>query len=74
MPHLNNTGPKGEGAGTGRQLGKCRNSDPDSLNNLGKGRGLKRKSGGGIGKGQRLKSSKLFDNQNNKENEDCDSN
>ncbi len=42
MPHLNNTGPKGEGAGTGRQLGKCRNSDPDSLNNLGKGRGLKK--------------------------------
>lgn len=59
MPKLNGTGPEGQGSETGRKLGKCSNlSDEEKLQKLGKGMGKKRKSGGGIGKGKRLKSSK----------------
>jgi hypothetical protein len=57
MPKLDNTGPKGKGAETGRKLGFCReNSKEDLLQKLGTGLGLRRKSGGGRGKGKRLKS------------------
>lgn len=74
MPHMDRTGPTGKGSGTGRKLGKCQKNSEKPLEDMGKGMGLKRKSGGGEGKGQRLKSSKLFDNQNKIKDEDCDSN
>lgn len=57
MPRLDGTGPAGGGSGTGRKLGKCSSaSDADKLQQLGKGMGKKRNSGGGEGKGKRLKS------------------
>lgn len=74
MPHLNHTGPEGEGPGTGRKIGKCKNAEEVKPEDLGKGLGLKRKSGGGKGKGKRLKSSKIFDNQNKIKDENCHSN
>ena len=74
MPQLDRTGPAGKGSGTGRRLGKCSTKPDGSKEDLGKGMGLKRKSGGGKGKGQRLKSSKLFDTIKKNKDEDCDSN
>jgi hypothetical protein len=57
MPHLNGTGPEKQGAKTGRGLGQCRKvSDNEAIEKLGKGMGLRRKSGGGQGQGKRLKS------------------
>jgi hypothetical protein len=57
MPKLDKTGPQGAGSGTGRKLGKCSNAtDEEKLNTLGKGMGKKGNSGGGKGKGNRLKS------------------
>ncbi len=70
MPQLDHKGPDGKGPKTGRGLGKCRKDDDAQLGELGKGRGQKRHSGGGEGKGQRLKSSKLFD----KDEKDIDEN
>lgn len=67
MPNLNHTGPDGKGPRTGRQLGKCANKDEVDAESLGKGRGLKRRSGGGKGKGRRLKSSELFDSKKTRE-------
>ena len=59
MPKLNGTGPEGEGSGSGRKLGNCCNdSDNEKLQKLGKGMGTKRHSGGGTGRGKRLKSGK----------------
>jgi len=56
MPKMNGTGPEGKGPKTGRGLGKCKKSTPEELNeNLGKGMGKRRKSGGGKGMGKRLK-------------------
>ena len=58
MPKLDGTGPEGNGALAGRKLGRCRqNEKKDLFDKLGKGLGLRRKSGGGTGKGKRLKSS-----------------
>lgn len=58
MPQMNHTGPEGKSPRTGRKLGICSKppeSTPDSKEyQLGKGMGLKRKSGGGKGKGRRL--------------------
>jgi hypothetical protein len=57
MPRLDGTGPEGEGSHSGRKLGKCSNaSDAEKLQRLGKGMGKRRNSGGGEGKGKRLKS------------------
>ncbi len=57
MPQLDHSGPEGKGPKTGRQLGRCKKTDSQEQNEqLGKGQGLKRKSGGGKGKGRRLKS------------------
>lgn len=60
MPHLNHTGPEGEGPRTGRGLGRCKKkpekTDPDNNYQLGKGMGLKRRAGGGEGKGRRIQS------------------
>ncbi len=59
MPHLDGKGPEGEGTKTGRGLGQCSEVDQSTLiEKLGKGLGLKRKSGCGKGKGKRLKSGK----------------
>ncbi len=57
MPNLNGTGPEKKGKLTGRGLGRCRVvPEHDALEQLGKGMGLRRKSGGGEGKGKRLRS------------------
>lgn len=57
MPRLDGTGPEGEGSQSGRKLGKCRElTAEEKLQALGKGVGQKRNSGGGKGKGKRLKS------------------
>ena len=56
MPQLNGTGPEGKGPKTGRGLGECKkNSFTELLKKLGKGMGKRRKSGGGEGRGKRLK-------------------
>jgi len=55
---MNHTGPVGIGPRTGRNLGRCRKPDNTTTDSeeyqLGKGIGLKRKTGGGNGKGRRL--------------------
>jgi len=57
MAQLDNTGPEGRGAGTGRGLGFCKNHrQSEQSAQIGKGCGSRRKSGGGIGKGKRNKS------------------
>ncbi len=57
MPRMDGTGPKKGGKLTGRGLGHCSNLNKDeALEKLGKGLGLRRKSGGGEGQGKRLKS------------------
>jgi hypothetical protein len=60
MPHLNHTGPTGEGPKTGRKLGKCNKTEIEKslMGELGKGLGERRHAGGGIGKGKRLKYTK----------------
>lgn len=56
MPKIDGTGPEGKGAKTGRKLGFCEPSPEAELKpELGKGLGKKRHSGGGQGKGKRLK-------------------
>ena len=56
MPKMDGTGPEGKGAKTGRRLGFCEPLPTiDQLKLLGKGLGKKRHSGGGEGKGKRLK-------------------
>ena len=58
MPKMDHTGPEGEGPRTGRRLGRCRQPDDSFAESekfeLGQGMGLRRKSGGGKGKGRRL--------------------
>jgi len=57
MPQLDGTGPEKKGTQTGRGLGKCSNAPKEeAIEKLGKGLGLRRKSGGGQGQGKRLKS------------------
>lgn len=57
MPQINGTGPEGNGPKTGRGLGKCKKDSSEVVKaKLGDGMGKRRKSGGGAGKGKRLKS------------------
>lgn len=57
MPYLDGTGPDKKNSGTGRELGNCRIvPKEEALEKLGKGMGLRRKSGGGQGQGKRLQS------------------
>ena len=57
MPQMDGTGPEKKGKLTGRGLGKCKEvPEKEALEKLGKGQGLRRKSGGGQGLGKRLKS------------------
>ncbi len=46
MPHLDHTGPLGNGPKTGRKLGKCHKTDKEKLEQgkLGVGLGLKKKN------------------------------
>lgn len=57
MPNLNHGGPENEGPKTGRKLGKCSNiaTGITETGILGFGMGKRRHSGGGQGKGKRLK-------------------
>ena len=57
MPKLNHTGPQGEGPKTGRLLGKCQKTETDieQQRELGIGMAMRRNSGGGLGKGKRIK-------------------
>ena len=57
MPRMNGTGPEGKGSGTGRGLGRCKkNLSNEDVTRSGKGSGKHHRSGGGTGKGKRLKS------------------
>ena len=57
MPRMDGTGPENQGKQTGRNLGHCSNlTKEEALEKLGKGLGLRRKSGGGDGQARRLKS------------------
>jgi len=59
MPNLDGKGPEGTGSKKGRKLGQCTSADQENqLEKLGKGLGLRKKSGGGTGRGKRLKSGK----------------
>jgi len=57
MPHLDHTGPEKEGPKTGRKLGTCHKTKTESTNpgELGTGQGKRHHTGGGQGKGRRLK-------------------
>jgi len=58
MPHLDKTGPEGQGPATGRKMGKCSNlSEQEKLSGMGQGMGKRRHAGGGDGMGRRLRSS-----------------
>ena len=57
MPQLDKSGPSGDNSEDGRKLGLCKEDRGiESLEKLGKGMGLRRRSGGGKGRGKRLKS------------------
>jgi hypothetical protein len=57
MPKLNHTGPEGEGAKTGRKLGKCAKTEIEKTKTGELGKGLRKRhhSGDGEGEGKRLK-------------------
>ncbi|MGZ2372009.1 DUF5320 family protein [Ancylomarina sp. YFZ004] len=57
MAHLDYKGPENLGSKAGRKLGKCRKNEKDikATGELGKGKGERRHSGGGKGRGKRLK-------------------
>lgn len=56
MPKMDGTGPGKKGKLTGRGLGNCKDvTNDEAIERLGKGMGLRRKSGGGEGQGKRLK-------------------
>lgn len=74
MPELNHKGPENEGPKTGRALGRCKKKEAADTSRMGVGQGLRRRSGGGQGEGKRLRSSKLFENQNIDKDENCSSN
>ena len=61
MPNLDKTGPRGEGANTGRGLGEC--ATDVSKDTLGQGRGLGRGRGcrwsKGLGLGRQIKTEKV---------------
>ena len=64
MSHLDSKGPEGKGPATGRGLGRCKEKEGSNWP-LGKGMGRKRRSNDyGEGSGKRLKSGKIFENNN----------
>jgi hypothetical protein len=70
MPKLNHSGPMGEGPKTGRILGKCHKTETDieQQGALGAGMAKRRNSGGGEGKGKRIKYYKTLNNTLNEHN------
>ncbi len=55
MPNFDGTGPRGEGAKTGRGMGKCNTGDkPQENAKTGKGLGLGKGAGTGRGRGRGL--------------------
>ena len=57
MSRMDGTGPEGNGPRSGRKLGRCAQvSEEERMQNLGKGLGRKRQSGGGAGEGKRRRS------------------
>lgn len=75
MPHLDRTGPEGQGPASGRRLGKCSNLNlEEKLTGMGQGMGLRRHAGGGMGLGRRLRSTpssliQAFNPEKRKKNE-----
>lgn len=56
MPNLDRTGPEGKGPMTGRGLGRCKQKPDDDMNTaFGRGMGMRRRTGGGQGKGSRFR-------------------
>lgn len=55
MAQLSGSGPENKGNKTGRRLGLCDTSAEQIKGIIGNGMGLRRKSGGGLGKGKRRK-------------------
>ena len=51
MPGFDKTGPMGQGAQTGRRMGKCVADNDTNVEELPRGRGLRR----GLGRGMRLR-------------------
>lgn len=72
MSHLNHQGPDENGLESGRGLGLCSKQDEisDSEFELGKGKGLRRKSqnSNGIGRGKRLRYSPIINNNFDEKN------
>lgn len=57
MANMDGTGPEKKGPLTGRGMGRCRKvSAGEAVEKLGTGIGLRRNTGGGKGKGKRLRS------------------
>jgi hypothetical protein len=55
MPYMNGSGPDNKGKESGRGLGYCSHvSHDEALAKLGTGMGMRRKNGGGKGRGKRL--------------------
>lgn len=54
MPQLHRNGPENKGSKTGRNLGICSDNHEQKKGDYGIGMALRRKAGGGIGKGKRL--------------------
>jgi hypothetical protein len=56
MPHLNHSGPEGQGHKTGRMLGKCHKTESElqEKGQFGIGQAKRRNASGGTGKGKRL--------------------
>lgn len=55
MPHLDKTGPDNKAPKEGRKLGLCMLNESETTGVLGIGEARRRHSGGGTGKGKRLK-------------------
>ena len=56
MPKMDDTGPVGQGSGTGRKLGNCSKlTNEEVVDKLGVGMGKRRKVGGGEGNNRRKK-------------------
>jgi len=52
MPKMNSKGPESQGAQSGRKMGLCSGNTP-SIEEMGKGMGMRRRKSGGKGKGMR---------------------
>lgn len=57
MSQMNSKGPENKGSKTGRKLGKCKKTEEEleDLGEIGIGDAKRHLSGGGVGKGKRLR-------------------